>query len=77
MAAAQLEKVEKLKPALLQLERHEKLVVIQWLVTKLAEQEEALLAPNSSYTVWSPLEAYSASDALLQLLANPQTETHE
>ena len=60
------------------LERHEKLLVIQWLATNLAEQEEeALIVPNASYTVWSPLEAYEASEALLQLLANPKTETHE
>ena len=62
---------------LLQLERHEKLLVIQFLAKELAKQEEALLTPNANYTVWSPLEAYSASDALLELLAHPQSETHE
>jgi hypothetical protein len=47
------------------------------LATDLAEQEEGLLAPQTNYAVWSPLEAYGASDALLQLLVNPQTETIE
>ncbi len=69
--------MEQLKPVLQQLERHEKLMVIQFLATELARQEELLLVPNASYPVWSPLEAYGASDALLELLVKPQTETHK
>ncbi len=76
MLTAQSTRMEQLKPALLQLERHEKLLVIQLLATELARQEKALLVSDGEYPVWSPLEAYGASDALLQLLANPKTETH-
>ncbi len=66
--------MEQLKPVLQQLERHEKLLVIQFLATELARQEEVLLVPNASYPV---CEAYGASDALLNLLVNPQTGVQE
>jgi len=73
MLSAQNKGMEQLKPVLQLLERHEKLLVIQFLATELAQQEEVLLVPNTSYPVWSPLEAYGASDVLLNLLASPQT----
>jgi hypothetical protein len=74
MTTAQPIRLEELKSDLLRLERAEKLLAIQFLAGELALQEDNQLTPNSEYPVWSPLEAYSASDVLMELLANPQAE---
>ncbi|HRD80317.1 MAG TPA: hypothetical protein PLL53_06140 [Saprospiraceae bacterium] len=74
MTTAQPIRLEELKSALIRLERSEKLLAIQFLAKELALQENHPFAPDSEYPVWSPLEAYSASDVLMELLANPQAE---
>lgn len=63
-----------LLPVLKDLKRHEKIFLIQFLASELAQQENNLLMSDQNYPVWTPLEAYEASDILMQLL---QKQTHE
>lgn len=75
MLTAPHNKLEELKPALIRLEREEKLLAIQFLAAELAHQEVPELTSSKEYPIWSPLEAYTASDVLMELLANPHAET--
>ncbi len=59
--------VTKLFPTLRNLPRADKLKVIQFLVTELA-QEEPSLQPGATYPVWSPLNSHEAAQKLAQLL---------
>ncbi len=77
MLTAQHTKLEELKPALIRLEREEKLLAIQFLAAELAHQEVLELTSGKEYPIWSPLEAYAASDVLMELLTNPHAETNE
>jgi hypothetical protein len=63
--------VKNLLPTLKVLHRQEKIYLIQYLASELALQEEVSLNPNQSYAVWTPIDAYEASDILTKLL-----ETH-
>jgi hypothetical protein len=57
-----------------QLDRADKLRVMQFLVIELAKAEGSLLDPNVKYPVWSPHNSYQAADALLNLLNNDKPE---
>lgn len=59
--------VAELLPSLRELNRADKLRVMQFLVQELA-QEEALLQAGQSYAVWSPYEAHDAARTLLAVL---------
>jgi len=61
--------ITKLFPTLRNLDRADKLRVMQFLVAELAKDEEVLLAPQASYPVWSPHTAFDAADTLLATLA--------
>ncbi len=58
-----------LLPPLSELNHADKLRVVQFLVTELARESEALLSAEQPYPVWSPHTAFSAADALLAALA--------
>jgi hypothetical protein len=56
-------------PDIQSLSRLEKLRLIQLLAQELAEGEvAALIPPNQSYPVWSPDQAFSAAETMLQAL---------
>lgn len=57
-------------PQLHLLKRHEKLFLIQFLVSDLAQEEEQLLQAEASYPVWSPFDATQAADTLMKTLEN-------
>ena len=63
--------LDKLLPALKILRKEEKLFIIQFLASELAQQEGASLMPNLNYPVWSPHASYQAADTLLQMLNEP------
>jgi len=65
-----------LLPTLRDLDRADKLRVMQFLVAELAKDEDALLIPEASYPVWSPHSAFDAADTLLAALA-ADTAKHE
>ncbi len=60
--------VSKLLPALMGLDRQEKLFVIQYLVSGLSQEEGVSIMPNMQYPVWSPFEAHGAASVLAKLL---------
>ena len=51
-----------------QLNRADKLRVIQLLVGDLAAEESAYFTPGATYEVWSPYDAPAAAQTLLQML---------
>lgn len=54
--------------ALQQLNRADKLTVIQMLVGDLAREESAYFQNGATFDVWSPFDAPEAANTLLQLL---------
>lgn len=56
-------------PTLRELKRAEKLYVIQFLVSELAQEETSLLQPGVAYPVWSPYDAFDAAAVMLNALA--------
>lgn len=60
------------------LNRSEKLHVMQFLVSELAqEEEEGLLISGMSYPVWSPYDAFEAADTMLKVLKADQAHETE
>jgi hypothetical protein len=51
-----------------QLNRSDKLYVIQVLISELAQKEEDLIKGNQSYPVSSPYDAFEAADIMLKVL---------
>ena len=60
--------VTQLLPQLRQLSRIDKLHVMQFLVSELAQEESDLLQSGLDYPVWSPYDAFEAADTMLQVL---------
>ena len=56
-----------------QMNRVEKMRVMQFLVLDLTKEEEALLSPNTSSPIWSPYDSFEAASTLLEAL---QAEDH-
>ena len=50
------------------LPRADKLKVMQFLITELAREEEPILQPGATYSLWSPLKSHAAAHKLSQLL---------
>ncbi len=72
------ENISALLPLLKKLQWQEKVVLIQILAAELTGQDSIQLAPNHSYPVWTPLDAYEASDVLMRLLNGPSiSSSHE
>jgi hypothetical protein len=65
--------VTELYPTLRNLPRIDKLKVMQFLVTELAQEEEPTLQPGATYQVWSPLDSHEAAHKLAQLLESEQS----
>ncbi len=57
--------VTELLPALQDLSRAEKLRVVQFLVSELAQEEKASMKAGGNYPIWSPYESYEAAESLL------------
>ncbi len=70
------ESITALLPLLQKLQWQEKVTLIQILAAELAGQDSTLLVSNQSYPVWTPLDAYEASDVLTQLLNEPIPPTY-
>jgi hypothetical protein len=55
-------------PTLRSLPRVDKLKVMQFLIAELAREEEPVLQPGATYSLWSPLDSHEAAHKLAQLL---------
>ncbi len=60
--------VIELFPTLRNLPRADKLKVMQFLVTELAQEEEPTLQLGATYEIWSPFDSHEAAHKLAQLL---------
>jgi hypothetical protein len=63
-------------PKLKELKRAEKLYVIQFLVSELAQAEAELVQPGIDYPVWSPFDAFDAAATMLDTLGKEQAREH-
>ena len=71
------ENITALLPLLKKLQWQEKVTLIQLLAAELAEEDSTQLAPNQSYPIWTPLDAYEASDVLTRLLKEPESQPYK
>jgi hypothetical protein len=60
--------ITELFPTLRNLLRADKLKVMQFLVTELAQEEEPSLLPGETYPIWLPFNSHKAARTLAQLL---------
>lgn len=60
--------VTELLPTIKNLSRADQLRIMQFLVLELAKEEDALLQPGATYTVWSPYNSHEAAHKLAELL---------
>ena len=60
--------VIELLPTLRELNRADKLRVMQFLILELAKEEDTLLIDGADYQVWSPHNAFDAANTLLDAL---------
>jgi len=58
------------------LPRADKLYVMQFLVSTLAQEEGDLLKPGQAYPVWSPYDAVEAAHTMLSVLHATEPERH-
>ena len=65
-----------LLPELRKLKRGEKLFVMQFLVSELAQEENELIQPDVAYPVWSPYDAFDAAATMLNVLHESKTESY-
>ena len=65
-----------LLPQLRKLKRADKLYIMQFLVSELAQEESDLLRPDLSYPVWSPYDATEAANTRLKALRKSE-EKHD
>jgi|GEM_PF-1745853 hypothetical protein len=77
MNTSPVQDVNTLLPILKELKPQEKLFLIQFLASELAQQEGGSLLPNLQYPIWSPYEASAAGETLLELLNEPDTLKYE
>ncbi len=71
------ESITALLPLLKKLKWQEKVMLIQMLAAELAEQDTTQLDTQQSYPVWTPINAYEASDVLTNLLNEPEPEQYQ
>lgn len=67
--------VAELLPTLKELDRADKLRVMQFLKTELDCEEEALIVPGGEYPIWSPYDSFDAAEKMLAVL-NAETDHH-
>ena len=60
--------LSELFPALRELNRADKLRVMQFLVLELAKEEDTLMTAGVEYPLWSPYDAFDAANTLLHAL---------
>lgn len=51
-----------------ELSRAEKLYIAQILISELAQQEPDLIKAGQSYPIWSPYDAFTAANIMLEVL---------
>jgi hypothetical protein len=73
MDRGSLMSLAELIPTLRELSRADKLRAMQFLLQELARGEDAVLAPDASFPVWSPYAAGDAAETLLSMLADEGT----
>ena len=61
-----------LLPSLKELNRSEKLHVIEYLLEELNPRKNLGFHPNLAYPVWSPFNSFEAANIMLELLKNTQ-----
>ncbi len=73
--------VQELLPLVRQLDRPDKLRLMQTILYDLAQEEgvslpnpKPLLPAEQTYPVWSPMTAYNAADTLLHLLKDQEAD---
>lgn len=71
------ESIAALLPLLKKLQWQEKVMLIQMLAAELSEQDTTQINLDQSYPVWTPLNAYEASDVLTNLLNEPEPEQYQ
>lgn len=62
--------------SLRELNRADKLYVVQVLISELAQQEPDLIKPGQSYPVWSPYDAFEAANTMLEVLEATKAQNH-
>ena len=67
---------KELLPTLRTLPRADKLYLMQFLVSELAQEESDLLKPGLAYSMWSPYDAVEAADTMLTMLKVAESEHH-
>jgi hypothetical protein len=72
MESIPLANMSRLLPEIQSLPKEEKLFILQFLVSELAQQEGSLVFANARYPVWSPYQAYDAAAVLFRLLNDPE-----
>ena len=58
------------------LDRADRLYILQVLISGLAQQEADLIKPGQSYPIWSPYDAFEAGNTMLEVLQAAKTEPH-
>lgn len=64
-------------PELQKLRRAEKLYIMQFLVSELAQEESELIQPGFAYPIWSPYDAFDAAAVMLNVLQESEAEGYE
>jgi hypothetical protein len=59
-----------------ELNRADKLYVMQVLISELAQQESDLIKAGQSYPIWSPYDAFEAANTMLKVLQSTKSENH-
>lgn len=59
-------------PVINNLNKQEKIYLLQTIINQLAQEENNLINSDEQYPIYSPLNAFSAGDTLLKLLADNQ-----
>lgn len=59
-----------------ELNRADKLYVVQVLISELAQQKSDLIKPGQSYPFWSPYDALEAANTMLEVLQTTQAQNN-
>lgn len=65
-----------LLPELSKLKRAEKLYIMQFLISELAQEEQELIQPGYSYPIWSPHDAHDAASTMLNVLKESDSDDY-
>lgn len=61
-------------PELRKLNRAQKLFIMQFLISELAQAENEQIQPNTSYPIWSPYDSHDAAATMLNALRESKEE---